>query len=97
MSPGPIKEFKCLQCNAVFDTQGKRSCHVDRTHRQYVDITFPDGTVKTIVRNHSGQIVCACGRTFALGKSLVRHAKTGCKFLAEQHLKERAEIGSPGS
>jgi len=83
-------EFKCAQCDEVFDTRGKRIHHVDNVHRQCVDIKFPDGTMKTIIRNGNGEFACACERVYQHGNSLARHAKL-CKFLKEEHKKEQVK------
>ena len=81
-------EFKCAQCDVVFDTRGKRIHHVDNVHRRCVDVKFPDGTIKTIIRNGDGKFVCACERVYEHGNSLARHGKL-CKLLREEHKKEQ--------
>jgi len=87
------REFKCAQCDTVFDTRGKRIHHVDNVHRRCVDVKFHDGTIKTIIRTGDSDFVCACKRVYQHGNSLARHAKL-CKFLKEEHKKEQAK-GTP--
>jgi len=83
-------EFNCAQCDAVFDTRGKQIHHVDNVHRRCVEVKFPDGTIKTIIRNADGQFACTCARVYQHGNSLLRHAKL-CKLLKEEHKKEQVK------
>ena len=87
------REFKCAQCDAIFDTRGKQIHHVDNVHRRCVDIKFPDGTIKTIIRNGDGQFSCTCERVYRHGNSLARHAKQ-CRLLRDEHKKELEAKGN---
>lgn len=68
-------KFQCKRCPQAFESHSKRSAHVEHLHRAVVDISFKDGTVRSITRNVDGLFECGCGHTYDRPSTLRRHCK----------------------
>ena len=77
-------EFKCIHCELMFDTRGKRIHHVDRMHRLSLEIKLQDDSVKSFFKDHHGRWNCVCNRSYLDSSTFRRHVKSPCKsFLTE--------------
>ena len=52
------REFKCIHCEMIFDTRGKKIHHVDRMHRQSLKIKLQDDSMKSFFKDHEGRWNC---------------------------------------
>ena len=65
----------CVVCEEVFAHRAALKDHIKRVHQESVKITFTDGTIASIKRDHEGVFKCVCGRVFGHPGSARRHAK----------------------
>ena len=71
------RSHTCVICEDIFAHRSALKDHIKRLHQESVKVTFTDGTIASIKRDHEGVFKCICGRVFRLPGSARRHAK-GC-------------------
>jgi hypothetical protein len=78
------KARSCNRCNARIESRGKRDAHIDLIYKESKTLKYSDGTLRTIIKNENGHLICVCGRSYDYFKSLTRHVKSGCQGQAKE-------------
>ena len=75
MNQTQVNSITCSYCNETFALKWQYQNHYKKKHQNEVKVN--ENTV--ISRSDDEKFICICGKSFELGKSLIRHYKNCVK------------------